>query len=224
MNHLHDEILTFCHTHADHDKALGMKAYMKGQFEYFGISAPLRKAYVKTFKKKHTLTLDEHLICLIYKLWSDPHRECQYIAMDILSLFSNSLNATHIPLLEALVTNKSWWDTVDLIACNMVGKVFLHDLTCRDQYIYTWIESQNMWLNRTAIIFQLKHKEATDWDIIRDAIITHEQSKEFFIRKAQGWALRQYSRIAPIKVIDFVESHPALSGLTKREATRLIKK
>jgi 3-methyladenine DNA glycosylase AlkD len=89
-------------------------------------------------------------------------------------------------------------------------------------YFEKWKTSKNMWLNRISIIFQLHYKQSTDFELIKEAIVSHENSKEFFIRKAAGWALRTYSRYEPKKILDFIDEHPNLSGLTKREAIRNI--
>jgi 3-methyladenine DNA glycosylase AlkD len=215
-------LINICDLHADPLRAKGMKAYMKDRAEYFGISSPLRKELIKTFKTEFKLSNDSKLWDLVELLWKDEHREMQYIALDILRPFTKKMNCEQIPILENMIVTKSWWDTVDSIAPNLVGLIFKANLPCRDQYVYKWIDSDNMWLQRSAIIFQLKYGKDTDVDLLLEAILKHDDSKEFFIRKAQGWALRQYSKIDPELVRQFIEANPQLSGLMKREALRLI--
>ncbi|MFN8339834.1 MAG: DNA alkylation repair protein [Saprospiraceae bacterium] len=114
------------------------------------------------------------------------------------------------------------WDSVDGIAPHLVGAVFNKNKNEILHWIQKWMNSDNIWLQRSAIIFQLKYGKATDWDLLCTAILRHDASTEFFVRKAQGWALRQYSKYEPQLVLSFVQANPQLSGLTKREALRKI--
>ena len=135
---------------------------------------------------------------------------------------AKKMDCTNVPILEQLILTKSWWDTVDGLAPNIAGAIFKKDINCRNNYVYRWMESKNIWLQRSSVIFQLKYKKETDWDMLCEAILKHDTSSEFFVRKAQGWALRDYSSIQPQAVISFVEANPQLSGLTKKEALRKI--
>ncbi|MFT6151359.1 MAG: 3-methyladenine DNA glycosylase AlkD [Flavobacteriales bacterium] len=120
-----------------------------------------------------------------------------------------------------MITNKSWWDTVDLITTNLVGNYFKLFPEQIIPITKIWMESDNIWLQRTCLIFQLKYKEEIDTDLLTDYILQLKDTKEFFINKAIGWILREYTRTNPEWVIDFVNKHE-LSNLSKREALKLI--
>ncbi|HMR87896.1 MAG TPA: DNA alkylation repair protein [Saprospiraceae bacterium] len=216
-------IISLCEKNADANRAPAMKAYMKNHFEFYGINSPLRKEMVKDIKKKYTFKNDDLFWKLIDHLWQSDERELQYIALDLLASSASKLTKENIPTLEKMILIKSWWDTVDMIAPNLIGKIFIKDTTSRDNYIYNWIDSDNIWLQRSTIIFQLKYGMKTDIDLLSEAILKNDMSKEFFVRKAQGWALRQYGKYNPSFVYNFVQSNPQLSGLTQKEALRSLK-
>jgi 3-methyladenine DNA glycosylase AlkD len=201
--------------------ASAMKAYMKNHFEFYGVNAPTRKKISRLFIRHFDLkSLDSSFWELVALLWENNHRECQYIAIDLMQFFARALPESCLPFLESLIITKSWWDTVDGIAPSLVGELFKKYPEKKNYYIHKWVEDDNLWLQRAAIIFQLKYAHNTDWNLLSEVILKHEDSKEFFVRKAQGWALRQYSRYEPLKVMAFVEANPQLSGLTKKEALR----
>nr|HMU04795.1 DNA alkylation repair protein [Saprospiraceae bacterium] len=216
-------IISLCEQNADPHRAPAMKAYMKNHFAFYGINSPLRKEMVKDIKKKYTFKNDDLFWKLIDHLWQSDERELQYIALDLLASSASKLTKENIPTLEKMILIKSWWDTVDMIAPNLIGKIFIKDTTSRDNYIYNWIDSDNIWLQRSTIIFQLKYGMKTDIDLLSEAILKNDVSKEFFVRKAQGWALRQYGKYNPSFVYNFVQSNPQLSGLTQKEALRSLK-
>lgn len=217
---IYEDLKQQCEVLSDDAKAEEMKSYMKNLFDFYGINAPNRKELSKTFKKKYKFVLDDHLWQLIEYLWTDAHREMQYIALDLLTPFANKMTTADLPQLENMIITKSWWDTVDGIAPALAGSIFRNNHQIRDQYVYRWMENENIWLQRSAIIFQLKYGKDTDWNLLSEAILRHDTSKEFFVRKGQGWALRQYSKYNPLAVRNFVEDNPQLSGLTKKEALR----
>lgn len=123
--------------------------------------------------------------------------------------------------MEELITSKSWWDTVDTLAQKAVGKIARSFPDVIEENIEFWNDSDHLWLQRSAILFQLKYKEQTNEDLLYRYIITHSQSKEFFIQKAIGWALREYSKTNPDSVRQFMEKHP-LSKLSVREGSKYI--
>ena len=125
-------------------------------------------------------------------------------------------------MLEFIITNKSWWDTVDFIASHLVGNYFKKYPDKIEEYINKWMLSKNIWLQRTALLFQLKYKVALNPVLLENIIKQFLYSKEFFINKAIGWILREYSKTNPQWVINFVKKYP-LHNLSKREALRLIK-
>lgn len=217
-------IVSLCNQNADASRAPAMQSYMKNKFEFYGINSPLRKEIVGDVKKKYSFKVNDDLWTLIDKLWVSDQRELQHIALDILSSLASKLSPNNVPILEKMILTKSWWDTVDMIAPNLIGKIFMNDHTSRDSYVYKWMDSENIWLQRSAIIFQLKYGQKTDLDLLAEAILKNDVSKEFFVRKAQGWALRQYSKYDPIFIQNFIDANPQLSGLTQREALRSIRR
>lgn len=206
----------------DEEKALQMYNYMKQRYAYFGINAPLRNTIQKAWLKEVKKT-DYDFWELNYSLWEQDEREFQMVAGDLLKKYpKRDLQIEDINYIEHFITTKSWWDTVDLIASNIVGVYFQKFPEQIDKVITKWRNSDDMWLNRTCLIFQLKYKDQVDFDLLKDLIIQYQPVKEFFIQKAIGWSLRQYSRVNPQLVLDFVNEID-LQGLARREAVRLIK-
>ncbi|MBU0473665.1 MAG: DNA alkylation repair protein [Bacteroidetes bacterium] len=207
------------------DNAFYMAKYMKNKFEYYGIKSPLRKELCKPFLKKENLPTIEEIEGIIKELWNEPQRELQYFAMELLSKYSKLLKQDDYFLFEYMIKTKSWWDTVDYIAAIIVGNHFKLYPELKKSISEKWINANDMWLNRTAILFQLKYKQATDEKMLFSYIMKHNSSTEFFHRKAIGWALREYSKTNPKSVFKFVnENENRLSGLSKREALKIINK
>ncbi|MCR9174050.1 MAG: DNA alkylation repair protein [bacterium] len=207
----------------DADAAYGekMSAYMKGKFVYYGIPAPMRNSIQKEwFSEVKDAKVDRWE--LIDALWDGEQREFQYVAIDLLKRTPKRLIVREdLPAIEHLITTKSWWDTVDLIASNYVGAYFQKFPDTLPATIEAWRHEPNLWLNRTCLIFQLKYKEDTDFELMKSLIIQYQGNSEFFIQKAIGWALRQYSKTAPEEVREFVEEI-RLEGLARREAVKYL--
>lgn len=202
--------------------AIGQKAYLKNQFEFFGMNSPIRKTVQKQFLVKQFLPAKESLNNIIKTLWKKPEREFQYFAQELFQKYQNQFDKEDIVLIEYMILNKSWWDTVDFLASNLLGPYFKRYPKQQKKYVEKWIQSGNMWLQRSAIIYQLKYKDEVDTQILTYAINSLLGSKEFFINKAIGWSLRQYSRFNPKWVAEFVDKTP-LENLSRREALRLLK-
>lgn len=216
------EIIQAFKQHADSRQAAKMASYMKNKFDFLGIKSPVRKEISKPLLAKDKLPQIERLPQIVNDLWNMPQRELQYFALELLQKFSKNPPKDWIDLYEQLITEKAWWDTVDGLAVWHVGDYFKKYPTQIFPYTKKWMNSGNIWLQRSCILYQLKYRENTDFDLLKSFIVPLAQSKEFFIKKAIGWALRQYSKIYPDRVLDFVEKQP-LSNLSYREATRLIR-
>ncbi|RAJ01718.1 3-methyladenine DNA glycosylase AlkD [Chitinophaga skermanii] len=201
------------------ERATAQAAYMRDQFTFIGITSPERKQMLQAFRKEHGLPGIEELHHVVKALWELPERDFQYIAMEILDRYRKHYRVNDLALFEYCITEKSWWDTVDLLATHCVGDYFLRFPQHKETITQSYMDSGNMWLQRTAILFQLNYKDKTDEDLLFEYILALASSKEFFIQKAIGWALRQYAKLKPNVVKHFVEHH-TLAPLSKREALK----
>ncbi|MBC8112334.1 MAG: DNA alkylation repair protein [Verrucomicrobia bacterium] len=196
-----------------------MQRYMKNKFEFFGIKKPLRAKLTQDFLKSKDLPEYESLTLIINDLWESPQRELQYVGMELLLMHKKSWKPEILDLMEKMIVKKSWWDTVDFIASNLVGNYFVRFPENISDKIQQWLYSENIWLQRTVILFQLKYKKATDQKLLFESIRYLADSKEFFIQKAIGWALREYAKTQPTAVIQFTDSE-TLKPLSRREALK----
>lgn len=207
---------------ANEEKAAGMTSYMKDNFKYLGVPSPERKIIVRFVWQENKEEILKNWRNLFSQLWSAEYREFQYVAMDLMEKIKRKIQKDDITLIEHFIIEKSWWDTVDFIASNMAGTYFEKFPDQKDLIIPSWMNSDNMWLNRTAILFQLKYKEKVDFELLKENILHHLGSKEFFINKASGWALRQYSKFNPEQVRTFIKETPELAKLTIKEGSKYI--
>ncbi len=208
-------------TYADSKIAEEQKAYLRNQFSFYGLKTPVRRAVQKPFLVKAYLPPKQNLAGLIKILWNKPQREYHYFAQELTQKYAKQFEENDILLLEFMVTHNSWWDTVDFIATKLISEYFKTFPERRDSYIKKWLASEDIWLQRSCVIFQLLSKEKMDAEFLRQIINSLLGSKEFFINKAIGWALRDYSRTNPEWVKNFVAC-TELNPLSKREALRLI--
>jgi 3-methyladenine DNA glycosylase AlkD len=204
---------------ADPAQATPMKRYMRDQFEYLGIKSPRFSELMKQHIAEHGLPPIAELDPSARELWSLPQREFQYVATSLIGRLEDQLPSNFIKTIEHLLVNKSWWDTVDTLAGGAVGVHFQRFPAMREKYLAKWRKSDNFWLRRTTILFQLGYKKETDFLLLCDIIRENLDSKEFFINKAIGWALRQYARTDPQAVKKFVKVTP-LEPLSRREAMK----
>jgi 3-methyladenine DNA glycosylase AlkD len=208
---------------ANSSEAEAMSKYMRNRFQFFGIKSELRKMIQKELLSVHKLPEGEELKDFIEKIWALPQREPHYFAMEILEKPIKKADNSWMPLLENLISKNSWWDTVDAVASKLIGTYLIKHPEFRENYPEKWICSDNFWYRRTALLYQLKYKKDTDFERLKDFILRTAHEKEFFIQKAQGWALREYAKTNPEVVRNFVsENEKVLSPLTKREALKNI--
>ena len=208
----------FCAARND-ERAAAMSAYMKNQFEFLGIPKPERTALAKDFLrgKKAEKTIDWDFVD---QCFARPEREFQYLALEYLFLVKARMGLDALPRLERLVAVRSWWDTVDSLS-SLLGDILLHFPEARQTEAPVWINCYNIWFRRVSIIFQLKYKAQTDTNLLSRAILRNCTTREFFLNKAIGWALREYSKTDPDWVRDFV-AHHKLNALSVREASKYI--
>ncbi len=207
---------------ANEDIAHQQRQYMRNQFDYYGLHAPRWLSVIKAHIHEHDLIPPQLLPGFIELCFDDPFRELQYAAIEITQRLQKKLGPHAIELIETMILEKSWWDTVDWLA-KLAGihfKIYPQD---KAPITRRWMDSQNMWLQRSAVIFQLLYRYDTDFKLMTRYILELNSSPEFFIQKACGWALRQYSKYEAQAVIDFVENH-RLPPLTYREAFKWVNK
>lgn len=207
---------------ANADTAEGQKAYMRHQFNFHGIKTPVRRGIQKILFQKDKIPLKQDLSNIVKALWEKSQRENQYIAQELANRYTRSLEPEDITLYEYMITHKSWWDTVDFIAINLVGAYFKVFPEKRDEITARWMSSGNIWLQRSVLLFQLKYRDSLDTAFLSRVIFQLLGSEEFFINKAIGWILREYSKTNGVWVKQFVEG-TSLPPLSKREALRLLK-
>lgn len=205
---------------ADPEKAGPMADYMKGHFVFLGVSAGERRLVSKPILKWAKTAEPAELLDLATHLWDEPEREFHYVGMDSLRAGAKHLRATDLETIAGFVTRTPWWDTVDSLAVHTVGTmVTTHPELAEEMDL--WAESDDVWIARTAILHQLMYKDRTDINRLFTYCEMRMDHTDFFMRKAIGWALRQYARTDPAAVVAFVERHDdALSALSKREALK----
>lgn len=209
--------------HPNQANAVSMKRYMRDQFDYIGLKSPELRTLMNAHIAAHGPPALADLDRILRELWALPEREFQYAATSLLGRFEDRLPASFVRTLAFLIVTKSWWDTVDTISTGALGVHFKRYPMVRDRALTKWRRSSNFWLRRSCILFQLNYKQDTDFDLLQDIIRENLGSKEFFINKAIGWALRQYSRVDPQGVRKFVRK-TALNPLSAREALSRLEK
>ncbi len=218
---LFDELISILEANTVKAQIAPMKKYMKGQFEYYGLKSPHRREVTNDIVLESKKLNDHDFKSFINLCWNDPHREPQYVAMESMKRRMNKMDESYIEFTIKLIESKSWWDTVDFLASTIFGKLMARFPEQNAMVPDRLIASDNMWLKRTAIIYQLKYKDEVDFARLKKYILSTKGSKEFFINKATGWALRQYSRFNRDAVYEFIHSNE-LSALTKREGTKYL--
>lgn len=202
--------------------ATDQKAYMRNQFDFFGLKANERREIQKPFLVKAYLPPKADLADLVTQLWLKPERDFQLFGQELVFKYNKQFEKLDLELLEFMVVHKSWWDTVDYISYKLMGEYFKRFPEEIEPSVNKWLKSNNIWLQRSALLFQLKYKKDINSELLSHIIHSLLGSSEFFINKAIGWVLREYSRTNPKWVIEFVENTPSLNNLSKREALRLL--
>lgn len=209
--------------HTNPQLAASAEAYMKNQFRYFGIYTQQRRKLSNDFIKAVGIMTEKELYKTVKDLWQMPYREFQYVAIELISFHKKYWTEDIILLTEFCLIRKSWWDSVDHIASDITGPYFKLYPYQTKAITGTWNKNDNFWLQRSSIMFQKSYRQNTDTDLLKKYILNCCTSKEFFVQKAIGWALREYSKTNPQWVEDFVTSN-TLPALSKREALKRIMK
>jgi len=207
---------------ADASRAVQMKAYLLDQFEFLGLPAPVRRQAVKGIGKVKWQTADD-LLAAAELLWQKPQREYRYTAVDLLRKHSSMLSVNDLPALQDLLLRDAWWETVDGLSAAIAEVMHAAVLQKSNAAVAmdAWLKHPSHWVRRSAMLHQLGWRLDTDTTRLFGYAQQLADEKEFFIRKAIGWALRDYARWNPQAVTNFVAQHRTnLSGLTVREAAK----
>lgn len=216
-------------TLANPERATQQQAYMKSTMPYAGLTAPTLRSMSKAVFKAHPIEDENAWQSTIEDLWRNAEvREMRYCAIDLLLVPRYRklwLTPATLGLIREMVETGAWWDYVDNLASNAVGDLLRHYPDTLFPELTGWSRDPHLWVRRTAILSQLKFKKETNQEFLFEAIEGSIEDKDFFARKAIGWALRQYSRTAPDAVIDYIERNKSrLSPLSKREGLRILVK
>lgn len=215
-----DRLRELLERHRDEERAEKMAAYMKNNFKFYGLPSPDRKKITKDFIKeeKQSKVIDWGFL---YQCYEEAERECHYIAIDIILTMRKYLTYEDIEKLLPFIKNQQWWDTIDALDA-VIGGIGLKDERVFDLMIQ-WSQDDDMWFRRLAIDFQLAYKDQTNTNVLETIILNNLGSSEFFINKAIGWSLREYSKVNPEWVRDFIgRYHESMSPLSIREASKYI--
>ena len=222
-NRLQKSVITILQSESNPIRARQQKAYMKSEMPYFGLSVPRCRRIAHEELSKLPPPNSDAWVTSILLLWREAtHREERYVAIEILlhKKFAHWLVPDQLLVVEELVVTGAWWDFVDALAARGVGTMLVNDPIQTKRILLKWAKDQNIWKRRVAILAQLKSKTNTDVELLSKCIKPSIGHSEFFLRKGIGWALREYSKTDPDWVKEFVEKHPDLSGLSRREALK----
>ena len=216
FNKLYEEMIQ----HKNEEQAQRMSKYMLNKFEYIGIKTPERRKIFKNFfsEYKNEEKIDWEFV---NKCWENKYREFQYVAADYLKNMKDKLTIDDIPKFKRLILEKSWWDTVDNLDMT-IGALALKDSNV-NKILLEWSLDENIWLRRIAIDHQLLRKEKTNTELLEKILKNNLGQAEFFINKAIGWALRDYSKTNPERVKNFIEENKEkMAKLSIKEASKYL--
>lgn len=221
----HELVLTLSRklkNHATEENVIPMQAYMRDQFPFHGIKSEARKAVTKNFYNEHKQVLVPQVREFAMACFEQPYRELHYSAQELLQrVQKDKWLQSDFDYLCYLALKHPWWDTIDFIAKHLLGNYFtLHTRDKKRQI--AWLNAHgSLWLNRSAILHQLSYKQDTDEELLYECCRYHMKDPEFFIQKAIGWSLREYAKVNPESVVQFVTRHETeMSKLAYREATK----
>ncbi|MET9732466.1 DNA alkylation repair protein [Streptomyces sp. NPDC006458] len=207
---------------ADPARAAAMRAYMKDAAPFLGLPTPLRRGLSRTVTEGTARPAEPDLTAVALRCWQLPEREYHYFAVDYLRRYASRCSSGFLPVVRHLIVTVPWWDTVDLLAAHMVGTLVAADPALTAD-MDAWITDDDLWIARTALLHQLRYKERTDRDRLFAYCLRQSGHPDFFIRKAIGWALREYAKTDPGAVRAFLAHERArFAPLTVREALKKI--
>jgi 3-methyladenine DNA glycosylase AlkD len=217
-----DKLETVFANNRNPENAFAMAKYMRNHFSFFGIKTEDRRLIFKTLCKENSKEIAEKPRTIALELYLKTQRELHYCAIEILiKQLKGNYKKEDIQLIEKFIVSNSWWDSVDTIAKYILGEYLLEFPLETENVIERFSNSENMWLNRSAILYQLGYKQKTNFDLLQSECEKHKKSNEFFIQKAIGWALREYAKTNPQAVKNYV-ANTNLKRLSRKEAQKNI--
>lgn len=223
-----DHVLGELSAMRDERRAARMTAYLKTEQPMLGVPEPARRPVFRGLIERYPPSGASEYRAVVCSLWEAGQRpggfrELQYAAIGYAEAFEEHHDPAQFPLLRRLIVEGGWWDLVDGIATGVVGPIVLRHRARSTPVMRRWIDDEDMWVRRAAILCQLNHKEATDARLLFDFCLRRAGETQLFIRKAIGWALRQYARTNAEEVRDFLLKHrDDLPALSVREAGKHI--
>ena len=205
------------------DKAIFAINYMRNQFGSYGINSQQRKEIYAQHFKKNGLPAYPELFNIVTYCWEKHERDYQYFAMELIAKMKKEWQEDIFFFFENLIEKKSWWDSIDFISLHLLRDYFRIFPESKEERMLAFANSENIWKKRSSIIFQLLEKEQTDLNLLLQCIELNLNSKEFFVQKAIGWALRQYSKTNAEWVIMQCNSLN-LKPLSRREALKWLER
>lgn len=209
-------------SNANPARAIQQAAYLKHNGKFFGLPKPLVDVCILSVYKTHIITSEQELIVIITLLWQKEQREFHYTAMTLAYKYKKLWSTRMLSIFESMIRSQPWWDTADTIASRLVGSLiqkYPELITQMD----LWIKDDFLWIRRSALLSQLFFKEKTDYDRLFAYIKLTAHEKDFFIRKAIGWVLRQYSKTNSLAIKEFINDNKyQLSTLSIKEGSKYI--
>lgn len=217
------KLIKFYADHTNPKDQHAMEAYQKYNFKFLGIRSPqrteLNRAFFREFGKPSKEDLDE----IVHKLYTLKEREYDYLALELAGIFRKKWEKEDLKTIEFMIANNAWWDSIDFIASNLMGTYLLKFPERIMELNKRYIDHKDMWHRRVAILFQLKYKGGMDTRLLTHNIQKCAEEKEFFIEKAIGWILREYSKFDPEWVKNFISKNE-LRPLSVREGLKWLNK
>lgn len=206
--------------HSDADVAAGQFAYMKGIQPFRGVKTPQRRALLRECLATYPIDDFDSYTASVRELWNGRFREERYLALDLAARVKRFRTGA-LPLFEGMLVQADWWDVLDPLAADLLGGALREKRNRLAQKARQWRRSDHLWTRRAALLVQLKYRNETDAELLFETVLKLGAETDFFIRKAIGWALREYAKTDPLRVRHFVQEHGRqLSPLSRREALR----
>lgn len=223
VNELTEFVSSQLNSLRDQKKAIEMAAYMKTTMPFYGVQKPDRVPIIQEIKREYKPDTFEEYRDALRSLWMLRYREEKYIALNFAESFPKYITEDAVPVYEEIIRQGQWWDFVDPVSTNLIGRVYLNEREDLYELIEQWSEDADMWIRRCSLLVHNKHKDKTDGEQLFRFCKKMAHESDFFIRKAIGWALREYSKTNPKAVRAFIKKNSGrLSPLSIREGSKYV--